>query len=85
MVQWLGLQASNAKSVGLILGQGIKIPHGQIYIKKKKRLITVLMVHANVREKKRKTLNLGPETVSLCPVHALAVFLALSAFPNSWA
>ena len=54
MVQWLGLQASNAKSVGLILGQGIKIPHGQIYIKKKKRLITVLMVHANVREKKEK-------------------------------
>ena len=55
MVQWLGLQASNAKSVGLILGQGIKIPHGQIYIKKKKkRLITVLMVHANLREKKEK-------------------------------
>ena len=43
------------------------------------------MVHANLRGKKRKTLNLGPETVSLCPVHALAVFLALSAFPNSWA
>ena len=38
MVQWLGLQASNAKSVGLILGQGIKIPHGQIYIKKKKKI-----------------------------------------------
>ena len=53
MVQWLRLQASNAKRVGLIPGQGIKIPHGQIYTKKKKRLITVLMVHANERKKKK--------------------------------
>ena len=86
MVQWLRLEASNAKSMGSILVRELR-SHMAKYILKKKKKINH-STHGTRKweeKKKRKTLNLGPETVSLCPVHALAVFLALSAFPNSWA
>ena len=35
VVQWLGLQAFNAVILGLIPGQGTKIPHAKQYNQKK--------------------------------------------------
>ena len=57
MVQWLRLEASNAKSMGSILVRELRSHMAKYILKKKKiRLITVLMVHANGREKKKKNI-----------------------------
>ena len=42
MVQWLGLQASTARDMGLIPGQGTKILHAVWYSKKKKKVIIIV-------------------------------------------
>ena len=87
MVQWLGLCASNADGLGLILGRGIKSPHatkrGQKVKKKKSKYFT-----RNIEEYLQLISMLNLFLFMFCAhfvhVHAIKIsFLSLEHLQNS--
>ena len=55
MVQGLRLLASNAESMGSILGQGAKIPHATRWNQKRKIIFKKKQIEGKTRKKKKKT------------------------------